>query len=60
MVNEKGLVAAAGRLDVAPPGFTERAHALLAAVGLSSVDISPTVRDAGALIADVRTAVQLR
>jgi hypothetical protein len=60
VVNEKGLVAAAGRLDVAPPGFTERAHALLAAVGLSSVDISSTVRDAGALIADIRTAVQPR
>ena len=58
VINEKGMVAAAGRLDVAPPDFTGRAHAILAAVGMSSVDIHSTVRDAAALIADVRAAVE--
>jgi hypothetical protein len=29
VVNEKGLVAAAGRLPIAPSGFADRAHGTL-------------------------------
>jgi hypothetical protein len=58
LINEKGMVAAAGRLVAAPPGFSSRAHALMAAIGTSSGQIAQSVASAAALIAEVRSAVQ--
>ena len=57
VVNEKGLITAAGELEIAPSDFADRAHGMLAVVGVSSVDIAVTVRRAAALIADVRAAL---
>jgi len=56
--NEKGLVAATGRLPAAPPGFAERAHAIFAAIGASSEQIERAVASAEALIGEVRVAVR--
>ncbi|SDJ46207.1 nucleotidyltransferase domain-containing protein [Nonomuraea jiangxiensis] len=54
LVNEKGMIAAAGRLPSAPPEFAERAQALLAAVGSTPDEIASTVATAERLIAEVR------
>ncbi|MEW9550175.1 nucleotidyltransferase domain-containing protein [Nonomuraea sp. NPDC050783] len=56
LVNEKGMVASAGRLPVAPGGFAERAQALLAGVGRTPEEITRTLDDAAALLAEVRAA----
>jgi predicted nucleotidyltransferase len=56
LINEKGMVASAGRLAAAPPRFAERAHAMLAAVGHSAEQISQTASDAAALVEQVRSA----
>jgi predicted nucleotidyltransferase len=56
LINEKGMVAAAGRLPVAPAGFAEQAHALLAGVGESQQQLAETVARAQALISRVRAA----
>jgi hypothetical protein len=57
LVNEKGMVAAAGRLPQAPPGFADRCQALLAGVGASAAEIATTVDRAEALVAEVRAAL---
>lgn len=57
LINEKGMVASAGRLPDAPAGFAEEAHAIFAAIGASSPQIAETVSRAQALIAEVRAAV---
>jgi hypothetical protein len=57
LINEKGMVASAGMLPVAPPRFAARAHSLLAGVGLSEQRIAETAAQAEALIALVRAAV---
>ncbi|MFI7114720.1 nucleotidyltransferase domain-containing protein [Nonomuraea sp. NPDC050227] len=56
LINEKGMVAAADRLPSAPPGFGERAQALLASVGGTPEEITRTVAAAERLVADVRAA----
>jgi hypothetical protein len=56
LINEKGMVAAAGRLPDAPPGFAEQAHSLLAGIGESQQQIEETVSKAQALISLVRAA----
>jgi len=56
LINEKGMVAAAGRLPDAPPGFAEQAHSLLASIGESEQQIAETVSKAQALISLVRAA----
>jgi hypothetical protein len=56
LINEKGMVAAAGRLPVAPPGFAERAHSLLASIGESQQQIAETVSKAQTLISLVHAA----
>ncbi|MGW3349708.1 nucleotidyltransferase domain-containing protein [Nonomuraea rubra] len=56
LINEKGMVAAAGRLPSAPDGFAERAQALLAGVGSTPEEITRTIDAAAELIADVRSA----
>src|SRR6185503_3567946 len=40
LINEKGMVAAAGRLPDAPPGFAEQAQSLLANIGESQQQIA--------------------
>ncbi|UBU08962.1 nucleotidyltransferase domain-containing protein [Nonomuraea gerenzanensis] len=56
LINEKGMVASAGRLPSAPEGFAERAQALLAGVGGTPEEITRTIDAAAGLIADVRAA----
>ncbi|MFG1709539.1 nucleotidyltransferase domain-containing protein [Nonomuraea sp. M3C6] len=56
LINEKGMIAAAGRLPSAPDGFADRAQALLGAVGRTPEEIERTVEAAERLIAEVRSA----
>jgi hypothetical protein len=58
LINEKGAVAAAGRLSIAPAEFAERAHRLLAATGRSAAELSGTVADARQLVEDTAIACQ--
>ncbi|MGY1691899.1 nucleotidyltransferase domain-containing protein [Geodermatophilus sp. SYSU D01105] len=60
LVNEKGAVAAAGRLPGAPPDFARRAHAVLAALGTGPADLAAAVRAAVELVAEVSAAVSSR
>ncbi|MFI6511194.1 nucleotidyltransferase domain-containing protein [Streptosporangium sp. NPDC050855] len=57
LINEKGMVASAGRLPGAPGDFAARAGRLLAGVGGSTEEIGRTVADAAVLMAEVRAAV---
>jgi hypothetical protein len=56
LVNEKGAVAAAGRLHRAPEGFTDRAHRLLARPGSTAEELAAVLDDAAALVAATREA----
>jgi hypothetical protein len=56
LINEKGAVAAAGRLPSAPVDFTARAHGMLAAVGSTADELSHALREATSLLDDVRAA----
>jgi hypothetical protein len=49
LINEKGAVAAAGRLPVAPAGFTGQAHGVLARLGTSPEELTAAL-DAGAML----------
>ncbi|MFR9774683.1 nucleotidyltransferase domain-containing protein [Micromonospora sp. MS34] len=53
LVNEKGMIASAGRLPGAPPDFASRAQALLGAVGRTPVELARTLAEARGLVADV-------
>jgi hypothetical protein len=53
VVNEKGLIAAAGALPGAPTEFAARAHGLLARVGSTPEELATTLDAAAALVADV-------
>ncbi|MEU8377783.1 nucleotidyltransferase domain-containing protein [Streptosporangium sp. NPDC048865] len=57
LINEKGMIASAGRLPLAPPDFAARARRLLGHVGESEREIERTVADAAALVDEVRAAV---
>ena len=59
VVNEKGLIAAAGALPGAPAGFAARAHGLLARVGSTPDELAATLDAAAALVAEVERAVRL-
>jgi len=52
LVNEKGAIAAAGRLSVGPADFADRAHDLLAHVGRTSDELEATLAAADQLVAD--------
>ncbi|WP_336214564.1 nucleotidyltransferase domain-containing protein [Nonomuraea sp. LPB2021202275-12-8] len=56
LLNEKGMVASAGRLPSAPSGFADRAQALLAAVGETTEGMERTIADAERLFAEVRAS----
>ncbi len=60
LVNEKGAVAAAGRLDTAPADFAARAHAVLTRVGDRPEDLLGAIAAAADLLADVRSACGAR
>ncbi|MEO3775971.1 nucleotidyltransferase domain-containing protein [Micromonospora sp. B11E3] len=53
LVNEKGMVAAAGRLPGAPPDFASRAQALLGSVGHSPAELTATLGAARRLCVEV-------
>ena len=53
LVNEKGAVAAAGRLPSAPAEFAGKAQRLLAQVGATPSQLADSLRAAQALVADV-------
>ncbi|MCW3839715.1 nucleotidyltransferase domain-containing protein [Micromonospora yasonensis] len=53
LVNEKGMIASAGRLPGAPPDFARRAQALFGAVGRTPAELARTLADARRLAADV-------
>ena len=57
LINEKGMVASAAGLSIAPPGFAEHAQRLLADVGRSRPQIAQTISHAHDLLAGVRAAV---
>ena len=57
LLNEKGMVAAAGALTSAPPGFTDAAQSLLASVGADQAHLQRTVTEAKRLIATVRDSI---
>jgi hypothetical protein len=56
LINEKGAVTAAGKLDIAPAGFTERARSVLTRVGDTADDLHAAVAAAAALVDEVRAA----
>ncbi|WBB66400.1 nucleotidyltransferase domain-containing protein [Micromonospora sp. WMMD812] len=53
LVNEKGMVASAGRLPGAPPDFAHRAQALLGGVGRAPAELNTTLDAARRLCAEV-------
>jgi len=57
VVNEKGLIAAAGVLPGAPTDFAGRAHGLLARVGSTPDELATTLDTAATLVAEVERAV---
>ncbi|GAB2445112.1 nucleotidyltransferase domain-containing protein [Streptosporangium sandarakinum] len=57
LINEKGMVASAGRLPAAPGGFAVRAERLLGHVGEPAERIAETVTEAATLMSEVRAAV---
>ncbi|WP_406312947.1 nucleotidyltransferase domain-containing protein [Streptosporangium sp. NBC_01639] len=57
LINEKGMVASADRLPMAPQDFAVRALRLLGHVGGSTQQIEQTVADAAALLGEVQAAV---
>lgn len=59
LINEKGCVASADRLAIAPEGFAERAHGLLAAVGRTEQELTATLAAARQLVADTARACGL-
>jgi hypothetical protein len=58
LINEKGAVTAAGRLEVAPAGFTDQAHGLLAALGTGPDDLTAALDAAADLVAATRVACE--
>ncbi|MFF3444629.1 nucleotidyltransferase domain-containing protein [Streptosporangium sp. NPDC002721] len=57
LINEKGMVASAGRLPLAPRDFAVRAQGLLGHVGESARRIEQAVADAAVLTDEVRAVV---
>ena len=57
LINEKGAIASAGRLPVAPVGFATRAHGTLARLGDRPHQLEAAIRAGQALVDDVRAAV---
>ena len=60
VINEKGLIRSADRLDVAPPAFEERALEVMGAIGSSTQQLTRTLDRAEELIAGTTAACQVR
>jgi Nucleotidyltransferase domain len=58
LINEKGAVAAAGRLPEAPASFAERAQGVLAHLGTTAGELSDSIASAADLLADTTNACQ--
>jgi hypothetical protein len=56
LIHEKGAVAAAGRLDMAPAGFADQANGLLARLGTTPVELTAALDEAVTLLAATRAA----
>ena len=56
LINEKGAIAAAGRLPDAPAGFTDQARAVVADLGTAPHDVAATLERADRLIDATTTA----
>ena len=54
LISEKGAIASAGRLDVAPPDFAERCRAVVAELGTSPNDLEAALQAAELIVDDVR------
>jgi predicted nucleotidyltransferase len=59
LINEKGAVDAAARLPAAPPGFSRRAHGVLARLGDRPEQLGAALASASELVEDVRAACRL-
>lgn len=55
-VNEKGLVASAGRLPIAPAGFAERAHSVVGEIASAPALLAAALDRAEALVAETAQA----
>lgn len=60
LINEKGSVASAGRLPLAPPGFGARAHGVLGEVGTAPEELAATLLRASELVRDAAASCTLR
>ncbi|MFH8407530.1 nucleotidyltransferase domain-containing protein [Streptomyces sp. NPDC018019] len=58
LINEKRALAAAAALPDAPPGFAERAGALLGQLGCTGPELVRSLKAAEQLVADVRAVVE--
>jgi predicted nucleotidyltransferase len=58
-VNEKGLVASAGRLPIAPPGFAEHAHAVVSDLGPVRGVLADALERADALVIETVRACEV-
>jgi hypothetical protein len=58
LINEKGAVASAGRLEVAPAGFAQQAHGLFAHLGTEPEELTTALDGAAMLVDHVRAAVE--
>ena len=56
LISEKGAIAGAGRLGVAPPDFAARCHAVLGALGTHPDELTAAIDAAELIVGDVRTA----
>lgn len=56
LINEKGAIASAGRLDVAPENFSARAHGILAHLGGSPIGLAAALDAAADLVGDTSAA----
>lgn len=57
-INEKGALAAAAAMPGTPPGFAERASALLGELGCSAAELGRSLEAAESLVAEVRAVVE--
>lgn len=56
LISEKGAIASAGRLDVAPPDFAGRCHAVLSDLGTHPDELATALHETESIIDDVQAA----
>jgi predicted nucleotidyltransferase len=60
LINEKGAIAAAGAIALAPGDFARRAHGLLGNLGTSPEQLAASLQIAAGLVAETEGACQIR